>query len=102
MPPLTAILAPVMKPDSSATKNVTNLATSSGLPKRPTEIWLVNFLIIILTNGSNHVCINLAGRDCIDGDPKTGRFKSQCHGKAMHTRFCLRVDLFDLVSKAIH
>jgi len=76
-PPLIDRVEPVMKPASSAIRNITPRAISSALPSRPTGILATIFSSTFGRHGRDHVGLGVTRRDGVDGDPLRCAFLGQ-------------------------
>jgi hypothetical protein len=67
-PPLTETVDPVMKSASSATRNSTTRATSSGLPRRPAGMRAMIFSNTWGGDGPHHLGVDIARGDQVHRD----------------------------------
>src|SRR5581483_5937248 len=86
-PPLMESVDPVMKPASSAARNKTARAISSGLPSRPTGICGRIFFSMIQRHGIQHLGVDIAGTNGVDRHAEARRFQRQRFGESEFARF---------------
>ena len=82
-PPLIDRVEPVMKPPSSPHRKATPRAISSAWPSRPTGILATIFSSTSARHRGDHVGVDIAGRDRVDGDAGARAFLRQRLGEAV-------------------